>query len=68
MRPPVLLIHGEQDDVIPIDALYVALEQLAHAGVPVEWHVRPRLGHGIDPGGQTMAGRFIAETLQRDAP
>lgn len=66
-RPPVLLIHGEADEVIPTDALYIALEQLAAAGLSVEWHVRQGLGHGIDPGGQAMAARFMALRLSQDA-
>jgi phospholipase/carboxylesterase len=64
VRPPVLLVHGESDDLIPLAALHVAREQLAHAGLRVEWHVRPGLGHGIDPGGQAMAGHFIASSLR----
>jgi phospholipase/carboxylesterase len=63
-RPPILLIHGEADDMIPVEALHMAREALAKAGLPVEWHVRPGLGHGIDPGGQLMAGRFLAEALR----
>ena len=63
-RPPVLLIHGEADDLIPVEALHTAREALAQAGLPVEWHVRPGLGHGIDPEGQAMAGSFIAEVLR----
>jgi phospholipase/carboxylesterase len=65
VRPPVLLIHGEADDLIPADALHVAREQLARAGLRVEWHVRPGLGHGIDAGGEKMAEHFIAEALRR---
>ena len=63
-RPPVLLIHGEADDMIPVEALHMAREALAGAGMPVEWHVRPRLGHGIDQEAQWMAGHFIAQTLR----
>lgn len=63
-RPPVLLIHGEADDLIPADALHVAREQLAHAGLRVEWHIRPGLGHGIDAGGEKMAAHFTAEALR----
>jgi phospholipase/carboxylesterase len=63
-RPPVLLVHGEADDLIPIDALHMAREALAGAGIPVEWHVRPGLGHGIDPEAQWMAGHFIAQSLR----
>ena len=64
VRPPVLLVHGEADDMIPIDALHMAREALAGAGIPVEWHVRPGLGHGIDPEAQWMAGHFIAQSLR----
>jgi phospholipase/carboxylesterase len=63
-RPPILLIHGEVDDLIPADILHVAREQLAHAGLLVEWHVREGLGHGIDQVGQEMAGHFIAGALR----
>jgi phospholipase/carboxylesterase len=63
-RPPVQLIHGEQDDLIPVAALHAAREALAAAGLPVEWHVRPDLGHGIDPGGQALAAYFMALALR----
>ncbi len=63
-RPPVLLVHGEADDMIPVEALHMAREALAGAGTPVEWHVRPGLGHGIDPDAQWMAGHFIAQSLR----
>ncbi len=62
-RPPVQLIHGEQDDLIPIDALHMTREALAQAQVPVEWHIRPDLGHGIDPIGMTLAGHFLVHAL-----
>ena len=63
-RPPILLIHGEIDDLIPVDALHTAREQLAKNDLLVEWHVRPGVGHGIDPDGQMMAGHFIAAALK----
>jgi phospholipase/carboxylesterase len=62
-RPPVLVIHGEEDHLIPAEALHMAREPLAQAGVAVEWHVRPGLGHGIDPEGQLMAAQFLAYVL-----
>jgi phospholipase/carboxylesterase len=66
-RPPVLMIHGELDDLIPVEALHMAREALAGAGFGVEWHVRPALGHGIDPEGQWMAAHFIARALARQS-
>lgn len=47
-KPPVLLIHGDQDEVIPVQALFHAGQALSAAGVPVEWHVSHGIGHGID--------------------
>jgi phospholipase/carboxylesterase len=64
VRPPILLIHGEADDLIPVAALHMAREQLAASDLLVEWHVRPGVGHGIDPEGQMMAGHFIASALK----
>src|SRR5687767_10896614 len=46
-KPPVLLIHGEQDDLIPAQALFHAAQGLAAFEVPVEWHLSPGIGHGI---------------------
>jgi phospholipase/carboxylesterase len=64
VRPPILLIHGGADELIPVEAMHIAREQLAAARLRVEWHVRPRLGHGIDPEGQWMAAHFIAAALR----
>ncbi len=60
-RPPVLLIHGDSDDVIPVEALHQARSALGGEGLMVEWHVRPGLPHGIDEEGLDIAGRFLLE-------
>lgn len=62
-RPPVLLIHGDADEMVPVTALFGALEGLKEAEVPVRWHVCPGLGHGIDPEGLQMAGQFLSLVL-----
>ena len=59
-RPPVLLIHGGDDQVIPVQALPEAQEGLEAAGVKVESHVRPGLGHGIDDEGLRRGAGFLA--------
>ncbi len=59
VKPPVLLIHGAADDVIPSEATLLARQNLAAAGVPVQWQIRPGLGHGIDPEGLLAAGLFL---------
>jgi phospholipase/carboxylesterase len=63
-RPPVQLIHGELDDVIPIEALHITREALARVQIPVEWHIRPGLGHGIEPVGLKLGGSFLAQALK----
>src|SRR5215471_21370372 len=59
-RPPVLLIHGDQDDLIPTQALFQATSGLSSLGVPVEWHLSQGIGHGIDQEGLRHGGEFLA--------
>src|ERR1700716_2024902 len=59
-RPPVLLIHGDQDELIPAQALFQASSGLAALGVPVEWHLSAGIGHGIDQEGLRHGGEFLA--------
>ncbi len=61
--PPVLLVHGEDDDLIPIEALELTREVLAQRGYATEWHRRPGLGHGIDPTGIALGRHFLAQAL-----
>ncbi len=62
-RPPVLLVHGDADDMIPVQALHAAANGLGAAGVPVRWHVSRGVGHGIAPDGLELAGRFLADAF-----
>ena len=62
-RPPVLLIHGDVDDVVPVDAMFAAFGALAAAEFSVQWILRPGLPHSIDPYGASAAGRFLRDML-----
>lgn len=62
-RPPVLLVHGSDDDLIPVEALHFTREALAEATIAVEWHEMAHLGHGIDAAGLRMGGQFLREHL-----
>jgi phospholipase/carboxylesterase len=62
-RPPTLLVHGEQDDLIPAQALFQAASGLSSLGIPVEWHLSQGVGHGIDPEGLRHGGEFLARRL-----
>ena len=61
--PPVLLVHGDMDQVIPPQALFSSANALAAAGVPVQWHLSKGLAHGIDPAGLGLAGQFLGEAF-----
>jgi len=60
VRPPVLLIHGDQDELIPQQALFHATQALSALEVPVEWHISAGVGHGIDGEGLRQGGEFLA--------
>jgi phospholipase/carboxylesterase len=59
-RPPVMLVHGDRDDLIPAQALFQAAQGLSGLGVPVEWHLSAGTGHGIDAEGLRHGGEFLA--------
>jgi phospholipase/carboxylesterase len=62
-RPPILLIHGDADPMIPVAALQRASDALARNGFEVESHVSPGLGHSIDLAGLQLGERFLARVL-----
>jgi phospholipase/carboxylesterase len=59
-RPPVLLVHGDRDDLIPVEALFQSAQGLSEFGVPVEWHLSAGVAHGIDAEGLRQGGEFLA--------
>lgn len=62
-KPPVLLIHGDRDDLISVQALFAAVSGLGEAEIPVEWHVSEGIGHGIGPDGLSAGLRFLKGAL-----
>jgi phospholipase/carboxylesterase len=61
--PAILLVHGDADTMIPVDAMFMAREALAQAGLAVEWHVAEGVGHGIDPYGLQLGGAFLRQAF-----
>jgi phospholipase/carboxylesterase len=66
-RPPVLLVHGDRDDLIPPQALFISAQSLAAMEVPVEWHLSQGIGHGIDADGLKLGGEFLARAFKTQA-
>jgi phospholipase/carboxylesterase len=62
-RPPILLVHGDADPMIPIAAFHQAQASLGASGFEVESHVSRGLGHSIDMAGLQLGGRFLARVL-----
>lgn len=62
-KPPVLLLHGDKDEIVPIGALHGSVAGLAAAGVAVAWHVSPGMGHAIDEIGLALGGDFLNRCL-----
>ena len=62
-RPPVLLLHGDQDDVVPPQSLNEAAEVLGEAGFDVYAHIMEGTAHGIAPDGLSVALTFMLQQL-----
>jgi phospholipase/carboxylesterase len=70
--PPILLVHGDADEMIPAQFLFSSSAALGHAGATVQWHLSPRVGHSIDEAGLALGGTFLSMAfrglLKRTAP
>ena len=63
-RMPILLVHGDQDDVVPVQSLPQAAEALQNAGFSdVYAHLMKGTAHGIAPDGLSVALAFIRDQL-----
>ena len=67
VRPPILLVHGDQDDVVPVTAMPEAAEALQEAGwIEVYAHVMKGTTHGIAPDGLQVALAFLRHRFGLD--
>lgn len=60
---PVRLIHGEADDVVPVDAYHMAVQKLKSEGFEVSGHTTPNLPHSIDGEGIESGADFLKSIL-----
>jgi phospholipase/carboxylesterase len=64
-KPPVLLIHGDADEMVPVASLPEAADALTAVGIDTYTHVSKGLGHGIAPDGLSLALGFLHDRLPR---
>ncbi len=62
-KPPVCLLHGDMDNIVPFAQMADAEAALAKSGVEVEAYPQPGLAHGIGAEGLAIATGFIAQRL-----
>ena len=63
VKPPVLLLHGDQDPMVPFADMGAAGDALVTAGFETYAHVMKGTGHGIAPDGLSVALQFLREKL-----
>jgi phospholipase/carboxylesterase len=62
-RPPVLLLHGDMDMVVPPESLAFSAQGLKDLGIEAETHMSHGIGHGIDQDGLQRGGAFLARAF-----
>jgi phospholipase/carboxylesterase len=67
-RPPILLVHGTEDPLVPYRSLEAAETTLKAAGVPVETVASVGTGHSIDDQGLRRGGQFLKNVLSGTTP
>ncbi|MEL7000698.1 MAG: dienelactone hydrolase family protein [Pseudomonadota bacterium] len=63
VKPPILLIHGDMDEMINVSEMSAAESALREAGFDVTSHISRGIGHGIAPDGLSLALGFLMMNL-----
>lgn len=66
-KPPVLLVHGTADPVVPIAALHMSESELKRLGVEVTTHISYGVAHSVDPVGLRLGRDFIVDAFARSS-
>ncbi|MDP2333572.1 MAG: dienelactone hydrolase family protein [Reyranella sp.] len=67
-RPPILLAHGDSDEMLPHALTERAAETLQQNDVAVAVHIAEGVGHGIDQTALGHAARFLLEVFKLPVP
>jgi phospholipase/carboxylesterase len=62
-KPPILLVHGDADTVLPVASIHQAQAALEPLGFEVATHISRGLGHSVDEAGLTLGREFLAKRL-----
>jgi phospholipase/carboxylesterase len=62
-KPPILLVHGDADPMVPFTALKQAETALTALGFDVATHTSPGLGHSIDAAGLRLGQQFLTRVV-----
>ncbi len=65
-RPPILLVHGQADELVPFQSMAAAERALRAEGFGVQVAARPGLGHGIDEAGLKLGATMLKQSLYPD--
>ncbi|MDP6872597.1 MAG: prolyl oligopeptidase family serine peptidase [Alphaproteobacteria bacterium] len=63
-KPPILLIHGDMDEMLPVQHLHEAVSALGAAAFDVQWHVSPGAGHTIAQDGLDLGMQFLQRVFE----
>jgi phospholipase/carboxylesterase len=62
-KPPVALMHGDRDGVVPVELSIQAAAALTGAGIDNRLHISPGTAHGIAPDSLAFAGQFLVQQM-----
>lgn len=62
-KPPVLLVHGNVDPVVPAGSMSLAEQELKGLGVKVNTHLAQGLAHSVDQTGLQLGRDFLVKAL-----
>ena len=63
-RPPMIMINGDKDELVPGEAQHTAVKALSDVGIEIEGHIRNGLGHSIDDAGIQIAQDFLRRLFE----
>ena len=66
-KPPVFLVHGTADPVVPVAALHMSESELKRLGVEVTTHISYGVAHSVDPVGLRLGRDFVAQAFERSS-